>query len=140
MTKKEYEFIKDQSSNKYSPIAESYAKLIRNIRELKSTRDSIINRHFYELYHYNIDELEDRDVRIKRLIGKSTSYPNSFLASSLGFNRTTWVKKYEEILGKFDLGKKPKYLTMRNMMLFEKLKLLVIKYFNSKKKDKKLMF
>lgn len=123
---KDYKFKDD-------PIIDNYVEVINNIKELRSTRTDIINRHFYELYNYNIDDLEDRDSRISRLVSRSFTYPNSFLASSLGFNRTTWNKKYEEILNKFDLGKKPKHQTLRSMLMFERLKYLIIKYFEMKK-------
>ncbi|WUR03881.1 uncharacterized protein VNE69_06194 [Vairimorpha necatrix] len=130
-----YEFIKDPETDEYIPEVEKYVDLIKNVDNLRSKRESIINRHFYELYNYNIDKLEDRDGRISRIIGKTFTYPNSFLASSLGFNRTTWAKKYEEILGKFDLSKKLQYQTLRNMVLFEKLKLLIIKYNDIQRKE-----
>lgn len=136
MKDEKYEFVKDPSTEEYTNLVEKYVEVINNIEDLAVKRNSILNRHFYELQHYNIDKLEDRDGRIVRILGKPFTYPNAFLASSLGFSRTTWIKKYEDILAKFGLTKKLQYQTLRNMVLFEKLKLLVFKYFENKRKEK----
>lgn len=124
---KNYKFIDD-------PISDVYLKILKDIKNLKSKRESILNNHLYEFNNYNIHKLEDKDTKISRLTGRSFTYPNTFLASSLGFNRSSWNKKYEEILKKFGLKKKLKYQTFRNMKEFEKLKYLIIKYYETIKK------
>lgn len=125
--KEEY-FLKENKTSK------DLINLLEEIEELSSTRQGILERHFYELINYNMEDLEDRDAMIIRIIGKEPTHPNAFLASSLGFSRSTWNKKYESLLSKFGLGKNLKHQTLRNMQLFEKLKFLVVRYFEITKK------
>ncbi|KAF9761600.1 hypothetical protein NGRA_2531 [Nosema granulosis] len=125
--KKEY-FLKESRSSK------DLVNLLDEIEDLSSSRNRILERHFYELIRYNIDDLEDRDSMIIRITGKEPTHPNAFLASSLGFSRSTWNKKYENLMSKFGLGKKLKHQTFRNMKHFEKLKMLISKYFELTKK------
>ncbi|EOB14419.1 hypothetical protein NBO_28g0058 [Nosema bombycis CQ1] len=112
----------------------NFLNLLEKVEELSSKRKQILERHFYELTKYNIDDLEDRDSIITRIVGKAPSHPNAFLASSLGFTKSSWNKKYENMFLKFGLDRKLKHSTYRNMLHFEKLKLLVIKYHEVNKK------
>lgn len=116
-----------------NPTVRKYAAIAYNICRIKSKRDSLLDKHFYEAKGCNVDYLEDRDAQIQRIIGKECVHPNAFLASTLGFNRMSWNKAYEKTMSQLGVNKTPKFCSLRTMLLFEKLKLLVIKYHERKK-------
>ncbi|AFM97649.1 hypothetical protein EHEL_010240 [Encephalitozoon hellem ATCC 50504] len=126
---KGYEFSNDSTTCKYLEI-------LNNIESIRRDRDDVLSAHFNEVNIYNINELEDRNAVIRRLINKELTYPNAFLASSLGFNKTTWNRDYERTLREVGMYKRPRYSTLRNMLLFEKLKWLVVRYHEAKQKKK----
>lgn len=117
-----------------TPIVRKYVEVLNNIESIRASRQSILQTHLNELCTYNIDDLEDRNAVIKRIISRELTYPSAFLASSLGFNRTTWNREYEKTLNDIGMCKRPKYSTLRNMVLFEKLKWLIIRFHERKQK------
>ncbi|AFN82362.1 hypothetical protein EROM_010170 [Encephalitozoon romaleae SJ-2008] len=129
----------DDQGHEFSndPVICRYLEILNSIESIRRDRDDVLSTHFNELSTYNINELEDRNAVIRRLINKEFTYPSAFLASSLGFNKTTWNRDYERTLREIGMYKRPKYSTLRNMLLFEKLKWLVIRYHEAKQKRKK---
>ncbi|TBU19553.1 hypothetical protein CWI42_010240 [Ordospora colligata] len=122
-----HEFHEDEAIHKY-------VEMLNNMDTIWKDRHKVMNKHFGELYIYNIDDLEDKSATIKRLINREVSYPNAFLASSLGFNKNTWNREYERILREIGMDKRPVHTTLRTMLLFEKLKWLVVSYHEIKSK------
>ncbi|ADM10889.1 uncharacterized protein Eint_010250 [Encephalitozoon intestinalis ATCC 50506] len=120
-----------------SSTIQKYCEILNNIESIRRDRDDVLSTHFNEVCTYNISDLEDRAAVIRRLINKELVYPNAFLASSLGFNKTTWNRDYEKTLREIGMYKRPKYSTLKNMLLFEKLKWLIIRYHEAKQKKKK---
>ncbi|KMV66692.1 hypothetical protein M970_010200 [Encephalitozoon cuniculi EcunIII-L] len=126
----DYEFHSD-------PVVRKYLKVLNSIESIRKDRNDVLSIYFNEVFTYNIDDLEDRSAVVKRLINREFTYPNAFLASSLGFNKTTWSRDYEKTLKEIGMDKRPKYSTLRNMLLFEKLKWLIIRYHEAKQKKRK---
>ncbi|CAD24908.1 hypothetical protein [Encephalitozoon cuniculi GB-M1] len=126
----DYEFHSD-------PVVRKYLKVLNSIESIRKDRNDVLSIYFNEVCTYNIDDLEDRSAVVKRLINREFTYPNAFLASSLGFNKTTWSRDYEKTLKEIGMDKRPKYSTLRNMLLFEKLKWLIIRYHEAKQKKRK---
>jgi hypothetical protein len=124
---KSYEFSRN-------PATERYIAFLNDIEGIRKRRNEIVLKHFNELLTCNIDYLEDKQALINRIISKDLVYPSAFLASSLGFNRSSWQQGYEKILSEVGMHKRPKYSTLRNMLLFEKLKWLIIRYYERKKR------
>lgn len=116
-------------------VIEKYLKIVDSIDKRVKERNTVLERHFKllldpKLTHKNV---EDRMVSI---LDKPLHLPPLFLASSLGFNKHTWSKTTEILLSEFNLEKKLKHPTMRNALLFEKLKMLVTKM-NDKERRKR---
>lgn len=120
-----------------TPVSRKYIEILNSIESITEARRGVLMNHFNELCTYNIDDLEDRHAVIKRIVNKELTYPNAFLASSLGFNRTTWHRDYEKTLSDIGMYKRPKYGTLRNMLLFEKLKWLIIRLNERRQKEDK---
>ncbi|KAH9412128.1 hypothetical protein HK407_01g00190 [Ordospora pajunii] len=122
-----HEFYEDEAIHKY-------VQMLNSVETIWKDRRRVMSMHFGELYIYNIDDLEDKSATVKRLINREVSYPNAFLASSLGFNKTTWSRDYERTLREIGVDKRPVHTTLRTMLLFEKLKWLVVSYHEMKNK------
>lgn len=105
-----------------------FIEILRNIRNIRERRRISLERMFWEYNNYNVDLFEDRDSKIKKYAAEA-SYPKAFLASNLGFNRSSMDPKYTDILNKFKLEKKSMSGSIRNAIHFETLKRLIIKYF-----------
>jgi len=124
-----------KDENKIQETVNEFVDLVRNIDGLRR-RNSFINRMFWEYNNININELEDTEMKYKRIVSEKKSYPSAFLASSLGFNKGNLNSRYLQILNAFGLDKKPRAPSLRNALAFEKLKLLIIKYFDKYKQVK----
>ncbi|ORD93405.1 hypothetical protein ECANGB1_2318 [Enterospora canceri] len=113
-----------------------YFKELRRVSEYRKNRKKLLNMIFWEYENYNMDKFEDRDAKIYKIISEKKNYPNSFLGSSLGFTKSTMDSRYQEVLNKFRLDKRPQVASPRNCLEFEKLKFLLVKLFEFKKKKK----
>lgn len=107
-------------------VIEKYLKIVESIDKKVRRRNAVLERHFKLLLEPKPAQknIEDKLVSI---LDKPLQLPPLFLASSLGFNKHSWSKSVEILLSEFNLEKKLKYPTMRNALLFEKLKTLVIR-------------
>ncbi len=112
----------------------NFVKLLYDIEDLQNRRDKILDNMFWEYNNLNIHEFEDTITKFRRYFPERRSYPSAFLASSLGFNKSNYFSKYNEILQKFNLHRKPRVPTLKNALHFERLKILLIKYFDLLKK------
>ena len=110
-----------------------YAGLLRDIKRHWGQRSAALDELFWEFQHMNIWRFEDRETRLARICPERRAYPSSFFGSSLGFNRSSMHSRYNEVLNKFDLGRRPRVATLENSLLYEKLKLLMIKYYEAQK-------
>lgn len=115
-------------------LIENYEKSIESLNLWKKKRASVLNRIFWELNNINIDEFEDLDSKFIKLIPEKRVYPNTFLASSLGFSKSSLDSRHTSILHKFNLENKPKVASLKNSLHFERLKLLMNKYLDKNKK------
>lgn len=115
-------------------IIKEFLKELKNVEIYKKNRQSILNMMFWEYENHNTHLFEDKDTKIYKIIPEKRTYHNSFLGSSLGFNKSTLEPKYIDILHKFDLDKKPMIPSPKNCIEFEKLKYLIIKFFELNKK------
>ncbi|KAL0266056.1 UNVERIFIED_CONTAM: hypothetical protein PYX00_011773 [Menopon gallinae] len=79
-------------------------------------------------------EAQDINTRVNAMLEKTPQLPALFLTSSLGFNKHTWNKGAEALLSEFSLERKLKHPTLRNALLFEKLKMLVIRLQDKEKR------
>lgn len=102
--------------------------MLESLPETMEKRKKILKVHFGELYAMKPDE-ESIENRITRIIGKIHPHPYIYFASSIGFNKMTWSKTIEKFLAQFGLGMRLKYPTLRNYQKYEKLKYLLLKYF-----------
>lgn len=82
----------------------------------------------------NIDRFEDSETKFMKYVPERRTYPNAFLTSSLGFTKSSMQIKYNNILSKFGLDIRPRSNTLENALLFERLKLLIVKYYDMQKK------
>lgn len=119
----------DRNDIQSEQLVKDYLKELGSIKSAFKTRKQLMNMMFWEYENYNTHMFEDRDAKIYKIISEKQTYQNSFLGSSLGFNKTNMENKYLEILHKFRLEKKPQSPSPRNCLEFEKLKLLLIKLF-----------
>lgn len=115
-------------------LTENYEKSIENLSLWKKKRICVLNRIFWEFNNINIDEFEDLDSKFIKLIPEKRVYPNAFLASSLGFSKSSLDSRHTSILHKFNLENKPRVPSLKNALHFERLKLLMNKYFDKNKK------
>ncbi|OQS55181.1 hypothetical protein EHP00_1713 [Ecytonucleospora hepatopenaei] len=127
--KEELVSIKNDISHENIEIVKEYLNELKTIKEAYNKRKQLLNIMFWEYENHNTHLYEDRDAKIYKIISDKQIYPNSFLGSSLGFNKTNMDQKFLDILHKFRLDKKPNAPSPRNSVEFEKLKLLIIKLF-----------
>ncbi|KCZ75491.1 hypothetical protein H311_03531 [Anncaliia algerae PRA109] len=120
-------------------VIKKYTKILLSIRKRMKDRKAFINRHLPILLQPSTKAYQDINTRVSSAIEKTNIIPSFCLASSLGFNKNTWNKNVENIMNEFGLGKKPKFFTLKNALVFEKLKLLVIKLVEKEKKEKKIV-
>lgn len=107
-----------------------FIDILRSIRDVRDMRRQSLERMFWEYNNCNVDLFEDRESKIQKYLPEKLVYPKAFLASNLGFNRSTMDSKYMEILSRFKLGKKSTSGSIRNAVHFETLKHLIMKYFD----------
>ena len=112
---------------------EKFVDILRNIGKQRKRREESINRMFWEYQNFNVDMFEDRESKIQKYMQEAPSYPKAFLASNIGFNRSTMDPRFNEILNKFKLDRKSNSGSIRNALHFEVLKKLLLRYFENKK-------
>lgn len=115
-------------------VLRDFINILGNIKQTVKNRKKALDRMFWEYNNCNVDLFEDRESKIQKYIPQKPVYPRAFLASNLGFNRSTMDSKYMEILNKFKLEKKSSSGSIRNALHYEILKHLIIKYFERSKK------
>ncbi|KAI5151997.1 hypothetical protein ENBRE01_2491 [Enteropsectra breve] len=120
-------------TSKARKVVHSFVHLLREIEERAKARQEVLNTAFWEFNNLNTNMLVDNSYKYKKYITERKSYPNAFLASSLGFTKSSILAKHMEILGKFGLDRIPREATLKNGILFERLKNLILKYFEVKK-------
>lgn len=108
--------------------------LLKNHPRLAARRLEIVNRHFGELNVGPEIGVQERQLLINEYINKDLAYPSVFLGSSLGFNKNNWNRNIERLLEPFALRQKPVFGVKENCLLFEQLKLLVLKLMERTKK------
>lgn len=113
---------------------ETFIEILRNVDKFQKGRADSLNRMFWEYNNLNINEFEDTETKYQKIIPDKRSYANAFMASSLGFNKSTMQVKYNEILHRFKLDRRPQVASLRNALHYEKLKVLIIKYYELLKK------
>ncbi|KAL6122347.1 hypothetical protein NUSPORA_00650 [Nucleospora cyclopteri] len=121
-------------SEKEKHIFKEFLSELLQVEKYREDRKKLLDVMFWEYANYNIHLFEDRDTKIYKYITDKRNYPNSFLGSTMGFNKTTMDNKYLDILSKFKLGKKPAIPSPNNCIEFEKLKLLIIKLYEMRNK------
>lgn len=107
--------------------------LLGRIPQLQSRRSNALYTQFWEYEHLNIGQFEDTEAKCHRLIPEKRSYPSAFIATSLGFTKSSMQVKYNNILAKFHLDSRPVAATLRVALLYERLKYLLIKYYEVQK-------
>ncbi len=112
---------------------EEFIKMIKNIKEITKRRKESLDRLFWEYNNCNINLFEDKESKIQKYIPEIASRPKAFLASNLGFNRSSMDSKYSDILNRFKIDRRSSSGSMRNALHYETLKKLIIKYFEVKK-------
>lgn len=122
---------------KNKKIIKKYIKILLNLDKRIKDRNTFIKNHLPILLQPNTKEYQDINTRVSSIIEKSNIIPSFCLASSLGFNKNTWSKPVENIMTELGFKKKVKFFTLRNVLAFEKLKLLVLKLIEKEKKEKK---
>lgn len=110
-----------------------FVEILKNVGNRRKRRAESLERMFWEYGNYNIDLFEDKESKIQKYIQEASTYPKAFLASNLGFNRSTMDPKFNEILGKFKLDKRSTSGSIRNALHYEVLKKLLLRYFENKK-------
>lgn len=110
-----------------------FIRILKDIRSMKKRRNESLDRMFWEYNNYNVDLFEDRESKMQKYLTDAVVRPKAFLASNLGFNRSSMDSKYSEILNKFKLDRRSTSGSIRNAFHYETLKRLIIKYFESKK-------
>lgn len=111
-------------------VVREFISVLRRIRGIRHMRKHALERMFWEYNNCNVNLFEDRESKIQKYLPEKIAYPRAFLASNLGFNRSTMDPKYMEVLGMFKLGKKSSSGSIRNALHFETLKHLIIKYYD----------
>ena len=111
----------------------SFVNILRDIGNIRKRREQSLERMFWEYNNFNIDLFEDKESKIQKYISETSTYPKAFLASNLGFNRSTMDPKFNDILNKFKLDRKSNSGSMRNALHYEILKKLLLRYFEHKK-------
>ena len=122
----------DENADQIHTIKE-FIEILRNIKQIRNRRDDSLNKMFWEYNNYNIDLFEDKESKMQKYIADTPPRPKAFLASNLGFNRSSMETKYTDILNKFKLDRRSTSGSMRNALHYETLKKLIIKYFETKK-------
>ncbi|RVD92296.1 hypothetical protein TUBRATIS_12060 [Tubulinosema ratisbonensis] len=122
---------------KNKKLIKKYIKILLNLDKRIKNRNEFLKRHLPILLQPSTKEYQDINTRVTSVIEKTNIIPSICLASSLGFNKNSWSKQVESVMNEFGLSKKPKYFTLRNVLAFEKLKLLVLKLVEKEKKEKR---
>lgn len=123
---------KDTNEEQVETLSD-FIDILKNIKKIRRRREESLDRMFWEYNNYNIDRFEDRESKIQKHLPDNLVHPKAFLASNLGFNRSSMDPKYSEILNRFKLDKRSSSGSMRNALHYETLKRLIIKYFETKK-------
>lgn len=118
-------------------IIKKYLKILFSLEKRQKKRKDFLSRHLPILLQPSTKEYQDINSRINNVIEKQNILPQICLASSLGFNKNTWNKQVEAVMNEFGFGKKVRNFTLRNVVGFEKLKILVVKLVEKEKKEKK---
>lgn len=110
-----------------------YVNLLHNSKPLVDKRTTLLSRHFYIGTLNTNSNKKTYENKVQEILGKEVSHPVVFLASSLGFTKSNWSKTIERLLIEIGLTEKLKASSYKNMVKFEKLKLLIFKYLEIKK-------
>lgn len=121
-------------ADKTQGALEDFVEMLRNVGDDRRRRAAAMDQMFWEYNNLNIGEFEDTDTRYARAVPERRAYPNAFLASSLGFNKSSMQSRYNEVLHKFGLERKPRVATLKNALHYERMKVLIIKYYDLLKK------
>ncbi|KAI5170293.1 hypothetical protein PAEPH01_1312 [Pancytospora epiphaga] len=119
---------------KVQKTLDDFLKILINIKSYKEGRRRSLNRMFWEYNNLNVNEFEDNETRYRRIVHEKRPYPGAFFASSLGFTKSTMQVKYGDLLRRYKLDRRPAVASLKNSLHYEKLKHLIIKYFELLKK------
>merc|ERR1711953_276653 len=109
-----------------------HKKFLGTLPNVIKKRRQIISKHLPNFYLQHKIKA-NIDNKIVGYIGKTNPHQNIFFASSVGFTKMTWNKNVESILDSFKLGFKLENASWKNMKKYEKLKYLIIRYYERKK-------
>jgi hypothetical protein len=123
-----------KSAEKNRKTLADFVNILANIKEIRKARKECLNSIFWEFNNCNIDQFEDIESKIKKYISEKITYPRSFLASNIGFNRSTMEPRFSDILNKFKLDKRSTSGSIRNALHFDVLKHLILKHFDGSRK------
>lgn len=125
----------NKKKNKIRSTIEQYIEIITNIEERMDARNMVLEKHF-KILDSKSALLAESPAKPAVQLERSISLPNIFLASSLGFNKLNWTKNVESILSHYNLGKKLVIPTLRSAILFEKLKIIMVKLQEKERKKR----
>ena len=125
---------KVRSEEKDSKVLEEFIMILSQIEQLREERSKMLSVMFWEYENLNISHYEDAETKFARFVPEKRTHPSTFLTSSLGFTKSAMQVKYNSILSKFNLEQRPVTNTLENALLFEKMKLLIICYYDMQKK------
>ncbi|ELQ76413.1 hypothetical protein THOM_0600 [Trachipleistophora hominis] len=120
------------SLKKKHKLLSTYRDFLGSLPSTLDRRRKILQTHFGEIL-VAIPTEEDFESKINNIIGKLHPHPYIYLASTIGFSKMTWNRSVEKILDQFGLKMKLKYPTLKNYLRYEKLKYLLIRYFDKRK-------
>ncbi|KAM0677389.1 hypothetical protein BDAP_002072 [Binucleata daphniae] len=98
-------------------------------------RHKIVQHHFPLVLFPPMLEQRNLNNVVLDIIKKEPTHPPVFLASSLGFTKTNWNKSIEKLLNELGFTNRLKYTSGKNMIKYEKMKLLIMKYIEKKKSE-----
>lgn len=113
---------------------DAFIGILGSVEQDKERRAASLDRMFWEYNNLNINEFEDTETKFAKIVAEKRTYPPAFVASSLGFNKSTMQVKYNDVLMRFGLERRPVVASLRNALHYEKLKIMIIKYYECLRK------
>lgn len=113
---------------------DAFIGILGSAEQDKERRAASLDRMFWEYNNLNINEFEDTETKFAKIVAEKRTYPPAFVASSLGFNKSTMQVKYNDVLMRFGLERRPVVASLRNALHYEKLKIMIIKYYECLRK------
>ncbi|KAF7702640.1 hypothetical protein CDIK_0519 [Cucumispora dikerogammari] len=118
-------------------IIKQYYSLVMNVETLIKIRTRILLQKCPSLVFRTRNTLDDRIERYLSLTNtvKRASLSQTTLASTLLISKTQYSRVIEKYFEKFDLNRNILQPSVRVMIKYEKLRLLVMEYYREKRRD-----